>query len=418
MTDKIEPSRPTWLTRPALLEGSRGGKLPVPVGKWVWPGTALALAVATVWGATHIEEQVSRAAPEILAKAGIDSSGLDFDSSYRNVDVSGELPANASGRHVEMVLAKYAGPNGENIRKANVSAKTPVTVLPKPAARPQPEKKPQTADVRVSAVSDGNTITLTGTVPSQEDQAMLLDAAKQSFQPDSINNRLTVSDMPVKNTDTEKSLNNLATIVSNLDDGIVNAHIDLDNDLLSGNITASDSIATAKVQTFLPTSLVSVITDNLPATDSTPVEEPLIHIPPPAIVASPDEPIFTEDQVNSLQSVIDQLESEIRAQVVFAPSSDKLETSATNVLDEIVTALNTYPDTSLEIGGHTDSQSSASYNLALSQQRAEAVVNYMVFRGINRNRLVPVGFGESNPVASNDTADGRAQNRRVEFHVY
>lgn len=71
----------------------------------------------------------------------------------------------------------------------------------------------------------------------------------------------------------------------------------------------------------------------------------------------------------------------------------------------------------LEISGHTDNTGSLRINQRLSRDRAKAVVDYLVKRGINSEMLVSQGFADSQPVAANDTADGRRQNRRVEFKV-
>ncbi len=73
------------------------------------------------------------------------------------------------------------------------------------------------------------------------------------------------------------------------------------------------------------------------------------------------------------------------------------------------------PDLRVEIDGHTDSTGTAAYNMALSEKRAEAIKDHLVTRGINPERLTTKGFGFTKPAASNDTKEGRAQNRRVEF---
>jgi outer membrane protein OmpA-like peptidoglycan-associated protein len=85
------------------------------------------------------------------------------------------------------------------------------------------------------------------------------------------------------------------------------------------------------------------------------------------------------------------------------------------VLDQVVAALNAYPEARLEIRGHTDSQGPANFNLELSQRRAEAVRQYLIKGGIDAGRLTAVGVGEEEPMASNGTPDGRALNRRIEF---
>jgi outer membrane protein OmpA-like peptidoglycan-associated protein len=75
------------------------------------------------------------------------------------------------------------------------------------------------------------------------------------------------------------------------------------------------------------------------------------------------------------------------------------------------------PEILVEINAYTDNVGSSSYNQGLSERRAQSVVNYLVQKGIIINRLYPQGFGEENPVATNDTEEGRALNRRVEFRL-
>ena len=85
------------------------------------------------------------------------------------------------------------------------------------------------------------------------------------------------------------------------------------------------------------------------------------------------------------------------------------------VLDNVARTLQEYNQTVVEVAGHTDSVGSDAYNQKLSEQRANAVASYLQSRGLNRERFIVVGAGESRPVASNDTEAGRAQNRRVEI---
>ncbi len=87
------------------------------------------------------------------------------------------------------------------------------------------------------------------------------------------------------------------------------------------------------------------------------------------------------------------------------------------VLDEAIRTLKEESGVHVSVEGHTDAVGSDAYNQALSERRANAVVDYLAAGGIARGRLSAVGFGETKPVASNETDDGRAQNRRVEFRV-
>jgi len=75
------------------------------------------------------------------------------------------------------------------------------------------------------------------------------------------------------------------------------------------------------------------------------------------------------------------------------------------------------PDIRVEIAAYSDSRGKASYNQALSNKRANSVMNYLVGHGISASNLTANGYGEANPIADNETREGRAQNRRVEMHV-
>jgi outer membrane protein OmpA-like peptidoglycan-associated protein len=87
------------------------------------------------------------------------------------------------------------------------------------------------------------------------------------------------------------------------------------------------------------------------------------------------------------------------------------------VLDVAVQELTDNPTVNVEVAGHTDAVGTDEYNQGLSERRSNSVVDYLVSKGIDRSRLSPVGYGEAQPVADNSTADGRAQNRRVELNV-
>lgn len=104
----------------------------------------------------------------------------------------------------------------------------------------------------------------------------------------------------------------------------------------------------------------------------------------------------------------------IRLEVLFATNSATINPSSYPELDRAVTFLReTSPSATGVIEGHTDSQGADAYNLDLSQRRANAVLKYLVDKGVPASRLTAQGLGESQPVADNATADGRAQNRRV-----
>jgi len=103
--------------------------------------------------------------------------------------------------------------------------------------------------------------------------------------------------------------------------------------------------------------------------------------------------------------------------ILFGYDQSDLNSSAEANLDKLVNVLKEYPDTNIEVQGHTDSQGSESYNESLSQRRATSVSNYLRNKGVASARLTTKGYGESAPVAGNETEEERAQNRRVTFLI-
>lgn len=103
--------------------------------------------------------------------------------------------------------------------------------------------------------------------------------------------------------------------------------------------------------------------------------------------------------------------------IQFEVDSANLTRDSYPVLDEAVKVLKDFKDLEVVIVGHTDNQGTEEYNLDLSQRRAETVVRYLISRGIDDTRLKAVGMGMGEPVTSNDTEAGRAQNRRVDFII-
>jgi outer membrane protein OmpA-like peptidoglycan-associated protein len=108
---------------------------------------------------------------------------------------------------------------------------------------------------------------------------------------------------------------------------------------------------------------------------------------------------------------------EFSSNVLFGFDQSNLSNDAKTSLDKLVQVLNTYADTDIELQGHTDSMGSADYNMALSERRATAVSEYLKEKRISASRLTIKGFGEDFPKYSNETAQGRSQNRRVEFLI-
>lgn len=113
----------------------------------------------------------------------------------------------------------------------------------------------------------------------------------------------------------------------------------------------------------------------------------------------------------------DDLILNLPAGVTFPVDSAEIQPQFRTTLDQVADTLKQYPSTFIDIYGHTDSSGSDQYNQALSERRATSVADYLTMRGVQSARIATRGFGETQPIASNDTPEGRAANRRVEIKL-
>jgi OOP family OmpA-OmpF porin len=130
--------------------------------------------------------------------------------------------------------------------------------------------------------------------------------------------------------------------------------------------------------------------------------------PPPETRAAPPAPAPAPAPVE---------EKIVLRGVNFDFDKSDIRPDAAVILDEAASILNANPGSSVRVEGHTDSVGADAYNQGLSERRAASVRDYLAGKGVDPGRLSTAGFGESNPISSNDTADGRALNRRVELNL-
>ena len=116
-----------------------------------------------------------------------------------------------------------------------------------------------------------------------------------------------------------------------------------------------------------------------------------------------------------VQKVGDNVRLIMPSNITFDTDSAVFKPVFNNILTSVAKVINEFDKTKVQVAGYTDSTGSAAYNNTLSLQRAQAVANYLKLRDVNASRLMVYGYGSSNPIASNATAAGREQNRRVEI---
>ncbi len=118
-----------------------------------------------------------------------------------------------------------------------------------------------------------------------------------------------------------------------------------------------------------------------------------------------------------VERVEEGIKVEFNEKILFAFSKSDLGDAAKTNLNNLVSVLNKYPNTNIEVQGHTDARGTDEYNMGLSERRAAIVADYLKVQGIAGTRITTKGYGESAPGYTNDTDEGMAQNRRVEFLI-
>ena len=137
--------------------------------------------------------------------------------------------------------------------------------------------------------------------------------------------------------------------------------------------------------------------------------DPLIQAPAPVVAQAPPPPPPPPAPPPAAQERI------VLRGVHFDFNRARIRPDAAPILDEAADILKQHPNVNVDVNGYCDAIGGVAYNLKLSQRRADAVVNHLESKGIAGDRLTPHGYGKTNFVATNATAEGRAQNRRVEL---
>lgn len=263
------------------------------------------------------------------------------------------------------------------------------------------------------ALREGNAVTLSGFVPSDVVRNKNIDAVKAAIAGVSVTDKQVIAGGEPAGFEGMASygisqLGKLLKGTANLDDKAYS--------LIGEAVSIPVSEASLAATKTLP---VGFTLGKAIVTAPAPVAVPVVIVPPVVIAPPPTPPVVVVPEIKAKQVDICRTEftQELKeSSIYFDTDKDTIRQVSYAVLDRLIEVAKKCPDVNVEIGAHTDADGAAVYNQDLSERRAQAVLNYMKVR-VDTTKYSSVGFGETKPIASNDTDEGKQKNRRVEFIV-
>ena len=249
---------------------------------------------------------------------------------------------------------------------------------------------PAPVSVDVTADAAAKSVTLTGFVATDAAKASIVNAAVAAFGQANVIDQLTVkAGTPAAGVD--GAVNQLATVIGAFGTKVDKGTAHLSDTKLTITGTGFTSQAATDANALIDAAKAAGVTVN-------------------GTIAAPAVPDSA-----TLQARLRDLLG--RSGINFASGSPDITAESQGILDTAAQSILLVPGVNLQVAGHTDNVGSASSNQTLSQQRADAVRQYLVGKGVPAGQLTAAGFGASQPIAANDSPEGRAQNRRIEFNV-
>ena len=249
---------------------------------------------------------------------------------------------------------------------------------------------PAPLSVDVTADAAAKSVTLTGFVATDAEKASIVAAAVAAFGQANVIDQLTVkAGTPAAGVD--GAVAQLGTLIGAFGSKVNNGTAHLSDTKLTVTGTGFTAQAATDANALLDAAKAAGVTVN-------------------GMIAAPAAPDSA-----TLQARLRDLLG--RSGINFASGLSDITAESRGILDTAAQSIVQVPGVNLQVAGHTDNVGSAASNQTLSQQRADAVRQYLVGKGVPAGQLTAAGFGASQPIAANDSPEGRAQNRRIEFNV-
>ncbi|MEZ2222583.1 OmpA family protein [Rhizobium sp. RCC_161_2] len=301
-----------------------------------------------------------------------------------------------------ITTALKALPQGLTLAKTDITAPAPVVAAASPTPAPAATSTSTTmatatavtpalapSSFSFDALRDAGKLTLSGSYSDDDAHSKIIDAAKSLFSSDEISDELKAA--------------------PGAPDGFAAAALGGLNALsrlAKGSFSLSGTDAKLSGEA-LYNGAVKSIQDSFAAA----IPEGFKAAPAEIAVSAPAPAVDAPNCQSLLNTILS------KSKINFDTGKARISAVSSGVLDTIVATIGRCPGNAVEVSGHTDSSGDEAANIALSEQRAKAVVAYLTDAGVPASRLTAIGLGSSRPVASNDTDEGKALNRRIEFSV-
>jgi OOP family OmpA-OmpF porin len=255
----------------------------------------------------------------------------------------------------------------------------------------------------ILAKLDNGIVTLTGILSSQEKIDSLIASAKKRYGEDNVTSTMTLSEHVNPLPDLSMFFDGMQ-----LETGAIEVE--------GSQVSLIGKVNTLDEKESVASDLTNIIGDNaivINQLEVTATKAPIIE----EVAQTVTTAIAKEIEKDNEACQNDLLNAMSTRQIYFESSSVIIKSKSYALLNDIVEILGQCPEASIEVAGHTDSSGQEHKNISLSKRRAESVVEYINKKGISRSALKATGYGSSIPVASNETAEGRSLNRRIEFTI-
>lgn len=312
--------------------------------------------------------------------------------------------ADTSGAYEAITAALKTLPQGLTLAKSDITAPAPVAAAAPAAATTPAATSTTTAAVTAAstvapalapssfsfdALREAGKLRLSGNYPDDDAHSKIIDAARNLFSSDEISDELKAA---------PGAPNGFVTAAL----GGLNAL----SRLAKGSFSLSGTDAKLSGEA-LYNGAVKSIQDSFAAA----IPEGFKATPAEIAVSTPAAAVDAPNCQSLLNTILS------KSKINFDTGKARISAVSSGVLDTIVATIGRCSGNAVEVSGHTDSSGDEAANVALSEQRAKAVVTYLTDAGVPASRLTAIGLGSSRPVASNDTDEGKALNRRIEFSV-